>query len=197
MKTKYQEQLNLLIQKPVFTAQDARSLSIPSRMLAHFCELGVIERLSRGVYKSSGFETDLSFEIEDLVITSNTIPHGVICLSTALYLYNLTDQMLREYWIAVPNSSRSPKRPHTRIVRMRNMSLGITTLQLGSHFIKIFDRERTVIDAFRYLSDEIAIKALQFYLKSSSQHKPDLAKLTSYAKTLRVKITPYIMALTT
>ena len=197
MKTKYQKELNLLIQKPVFTAQEARSLSIPTRMLAHFCELGIIDRLSRGVYKSSTLESGLSLEVEDLVITCSSIPNGVVCLSTALYLYNLTDQMLREYWIAIPNSSRSPKRPHTRIVRMRNLSLGVTTLQVGSYTLKIFDRERTVLDAFRYLSDEIAIKALQFYLKSSSQHKPDLAKLTSYAKLLRVNISPYIMALTT
>jgi hypothetical protein len=47
------------------------------------------------------------------------------------------------------------------------------------------------------LSDEIAIKALQTYLKSSSKQKADLPKLSKYAKALRVNINPYIMALTT
>ena len=104
---------------------------------------------------------------------------------------------MREYWIAVPNTDKSPKRPHTRIIRMRNMNLGLTTIKMGKYKVKIFDRERTVVDAFRYLSDEIAIKALQAYLKPSSQKKADLPKLSRYAKALRININSYIMALTT
>ena len=134
--------------------------------------------------------------MEDLVLTAASVPNGVVCLSSALYLYEMTDQILREYWIAVPNADKSPKRPHTRIVRMRNMTLGTTTLQLGAHTLKIFDRERTVVDAFRFLSDEIAIKALQAYLAGHT-HKPDLAKLSAYAKTMKVNLSPYLMALTT
>lgn len=49
----------------------------------------------------------------------------------------------------------------------------------------------------RYLSKEIAIKALQAYLRQTGSAKPDLNKLLKYAKTLRVDIHPFIMALTT
>ena len=59
---------------------------------------------------------------------------------------------------------------------MRNMSLGLTTVKMGKYKVKIFDRERTIVDAFRYLSDEIAIKALQAYLKLSSQAEGGFAK---------------------
>ena len=131
------------------------------------------------------------------MITAASIPHGVVCLISALCYYEMTDQIMREYWIAVPNADRSPKRPYTRIVRMRNTSLGQITVKIGKSQMKIFDRERTVVDAFRYLSQEIAIKALQAYLKPSSKHKPDLAKLSEYAKSLKINLTPYIMALTT
>ena len=80
---------------------------------------------------------------------------------------------------------------------MRNMTLGLTTVKIGKYTVKIFDRERTVIDAFRYLNHEIAIKALQAYLQSSPLQKADLTKLSSYAKKLRININSYIMALTT
>ena len=80
---------------------------------------------------------------------------------------------------------------------MRNMRLGLTSVKIGKYTVKIFDRERTVLDAFRYLSDEVAIKALQAYLKPSAQHKADLPKLSKYAKALRININSYIMALTT
>lgn len=196
MNTKYQKALDLLSKQLTFTSEEARKNSIPSRMLAHFCQQGIIERIGRGIYKHSHFESSIHLEYEDLIATCSSIPEGVICLTTALYLYGYTDQMLREYWIAVPNSQKSPKRTHTRVVRMRNITLGLTTIQLGSVNLKIFDRERTVLDAFRFLSDEIAIKALQFYLKDQ-KHKPNLAKLAQDGKLLKVKITPYILALTT
>ena len=80
---------------------------------------------------------------------------------------------------------------------MRNLELGQTEIHVGKNLLKIFDRERTVVDAFRYLSQEVAIKALQAYLRPTANHKPDLNKLIAYAKQLRVNIHPYIVTLTT
>ena len=67
---------------------------------------------------------------------------------------------------------------------------------LGEYKVKIFDRERCIVDAFRYLSKEIAIKAIQRYFQSTT-YKPDPKKLGAYAKKLRVNITPYILSYTT
>lgn len=196
-QSKYQALLNPLLKKPLFKASLARSRGIPSRMLAYFCQKGLIERIGRGLYRVADASSGVNLDLEELVLTVSTIPRGVICLISALSYYNLTDQIMREYWIAIPNADKSPKRPHTRIVRMRNMSLGLTTVKMGKYKVKIFDRERTIIDAFRYLSHEVAIKALKAYLKPSHKWKPDLLKLSRYAKTLRININSYLMALTT
>jgi len=130
------------------------------------------------------------------VLTASSIPHGVICLISALCYYDLTDQIMREYWIAIPNEDKCPKRPHTRIVLMRNIRLGQIIVKIGNYNLNIFDRERTIIDAFRYLNHEVAIKALQAYLTTSANYQPNLPKLSQYAKLLRTNITPYIMAMT-
>ncbi|HAB98824.1 MAG TPA: hypothetical protein DCE71_03270 [Parachlamydiales bacterium] len=196
-QSKYQALLDRLLKEPLFKASEARSMGIPSRMIAYFCQKGVIERVGRGVYRVIEASSGVDLDFEELVLTISSIPRGVICLISALCYYKLTDQIMREYWIAIPNSDKSPKRPHTRIVRMRNMSLGVRTVKMGKYKVKIFDRERTVVDAFRYLSGEIAIKALQAYLKPSSGAKADLPKLSKYAKALRVNISKYIVALTT
>lgn len=125
-----------------------------------------------------------------------SIPEGVICLISALCYYELTDQVMREIWIAIPHESYAPKRPNTKIIRMRNISLGKTEISIGEYKVKIFDQERCIIDAFRYLSKEIAIKALQRYFQSTF-YKTDPKKLGTYAKKLRVNITPYILSCTT
>jgi predicted transcriptional regulator of viral defense system len=195
--SKYQSQLFELLKRPLFKASDARACGIPPRMLAHFCQKGMIERVNRGLYRVFEASSGVDLDFEELVLTAIGIPNGVICLISALCYYQLTDQIMREYWIAIPNEERSPRRPHTKIVRMRNIALGQTAIQIGNFKVKIFDRERTVVDAFRYLSHEVAIKALQAYLKQSINNKPDLAKLSKYAKALKVNLTPYIMALTT
>lgn len=196
-QSKYQSLLDPLLKEPIFRASEARSRGIPARMLAHFCQKGLIERVGRGLYRVVGASSGINFDFEGLVLTAWSIPRGVICLVSALCYYNLTDQTMREYWIAVPNSDKSPKRPHIRIVRMRNLSLGLTTIKMGKYEVKIFDRERTVVDSFRYLSDEIAIKALQSYLRPSGKKKVDLSKLSTYSKELRVDISKYIVTLTT
>lgn len=105
--SKYQAYLNHLLQKPMFTASDARKLGIPTRMLTHFYQQGLIERISRGIYRGTDVDSGLDLAIEDLILTALSIPHGVICLISALCLYELTDQIMREYWIAIPNKERS------------------------------------------------------------------------------------------
>jgi len=195
--SKYQQLLVPFLKRPYFKARDARVQGIPSRMLDYFHNKGLIERMGRGIYRTLHHSLGIRFDLETLVQTATSVSRGVVCLISALCCYELTDQVMREYWIAVPNDSKSPKREHIRAVRMRNMSLGKTRIRIGKVKIDIFDRERTVVDAFRYLSHEIAIKALQAYLKISNGQKPDLPKLSRYAKMLRVNLNPYILALTT
>ncbi len=196
-RSKYQAALTVLSKKPYFKTSEARTMGIPARMLVYFCDQGILERMGRGIYRIVNEETGLALDLEGLVLTTMSIPNGVVCLISALHFYELTDQIMREYWIAIPNVDKSPKRPHTRIIRMRNITLGQTQIKIGKYELRIFDRERTVVDSFRYLDYEIGIKALQEYLKSGKNNKPDLDKLVKYAKLLRVKITPYILALTT
>lgn len=195
--SKYDAIIQIFMEMPVFTASEARAAGIPSRMLSHFCKKGIVERVTRGVYRGSHAKIEIDFQWEDLAFVAISIPNGVICLISALCYYGLTDQIMRQFWIAVPHASKSPKRPKTRIIRMRNIELGQTEIQLGTARLKIFDKERTVVDSFRYLSNEIAIKALQAYIRQTGSAKPDLNKLLKYAKTLRVDIHPFIMALTT
>lgn len=157
----------------------------------------MIERVDRGVYRSSDQDLDVDFRYEDLVLVSKSIPDGMICLISALTLYELTDEISRDHWIAVSHSSRAPKRRGARIVRMRNIDLGKTEFVLGSEKVQIFDVERTILDSFRYLGVEIGVKVLKAALARRGKDKLDLKKLQKYAKELRVKIAPYIMAVTT
>lgn len=196
IRSKYSEAFKAISKKEVFSSAEGREVGIPPRMLAYFCEKGHIEKVRRGMYKIKNLDFHSAFEWEDLAVTALSIPNGVICLISALCYYDLTDEIMREFWIAVPHATTSPSRENTRIIRMRNISFGQTTVKIGSRKIKIFDRERTIVDAFRYLDKETALKSLQTYLKVGKERKPDIDKLLRYAKKLKVDLTHYISAFT-
>lgn len=188
--------LRPLLAQPMFTVTDAVKYGISRQVLAYYTKKGVLERLHPGTYRSAIYEPAVDFEWEGLAQAASSIPNGIICLISALCYYRLTDQVMRESWIAVPHQQRAPKRPNTRIIRMRNLELGATKIMLGEFSVRIFDRERCIVDAFRYLDKEIAIKSLKRYLQGG-EYKPDPKKLQAYSKKLRVNLTPFILAYTT
>lgn len=196
IRSKYSAAFRSLSKKGVFSSAGGREAGLPARMLSYFCKKGQIEKVCRGMYKIKDLDFESAFEWEDLAVTVLSIPNGVICLISALCYYGLTDEIMREFWIAVPHATTAPSRKNARIVRMRNISFGQITVKIGSQKIRIFDRERTVVDSFRYLDRETALKALQAYLKADKERKPNIDKLLRYAKKLRVDLHPYISAFT-
>ena len=191
------EKLKPLLKKPLFHAREAKQRGIHTSLLSYYTKKGLIERLDRGIYRGKEATLDVDFQWEDLILTAKSIPKGVICLTSALALYDLTEEIPRFHWIAIPNSSRAPKRRGVKIVRMRNFKLGQTKMKFGKETITIFDKERTIVDSFRFLGRETAIKVLKESLKIKGQNKIDLRKIHLYSEKLRYNIDPYILTVTT
>lgn len=191
------EKLKPLLKKPLFHAWEAEQKGVNASLLSYYTKKGLIERMDRGIYRGKEAVLNVDFQWEDLILTAKSIPKGVICLTSALALYNLTEEIPRFHWIAIPNSSRAPKRKGVKIMRMRNFKLGKTKMKFGKETITIFDRERTIVDSFRFLGRETAIKALKEFLKIKGQNKINLRKIHRYSEKLRYNIDPYILTATT
>jgi hypothetical protein len=73
----------------------------------------------------------VDFEWEDLVYTTLSISNGVITGVSALAIYGLTEEVARFHWIAVPNATSKGDRPNLKLVRVRNLELGRTTIKIG------------------------------------------------------------------
>ena len=187
--------LSRLFGQTLFTSKEAKAMGIHPSLLAYYVNQGVITRISRGVYKVKNLPEDLLWT--DLVEAVYGINDGIICLVSALAIYELTEEIPRQHWIGVRHETDAIGGPDLKIVRFRNLELGRTSIELGGVIVPIFDRERTIVDAFRLLSKETAIKALKMALAQSGQQRLDLIKLQEYAKKLRVNIDPYLITVTT
>jgi predicted transcriptional regulator of viral defense system len=186
-----------LMGKPYFTAREARELGVHPSALNHYVKTGHIKRVSRGVYQGSEYHNPSAFRWPDLIEAVYSIKDGVICLISALAVYDLTEEIPRKHWIAIRHDTSIKPKRGVKIIRYRDMHLGKTEVMLEGVKIPIFDRERSIIDAFRLLSLETAIKALKFALAKKGNNRIDLVKLQEYARRLRVNITPYLMSITT
>lgn len=189
--------LGRLLRAHKFTSKEAKRSGVTAATLAYYAKHGELERIGHGIYRGIHAPKTKDFRWEDLIDAVQRAKGGVICLISALALYDLTEEIPRQHWIAIRNETIHRTSRATRVVRMRNLTLGQTTLKIGKITVPIFDRERTIVDSFRFLPKEVAIKALKRGIAKRGDQKISAEKLLKYAKALRVKIETYLLAVTT
>jgi len=191
------EKLKPLLSAPSFTSEEARLRGVSASTLAYYVKQNELTRIGHGIYRGASAPVSDDFRWEDLIEAMQRVKAGVICLTSALSLYHLTDEMPSQHWIAIRNETlHRGAMPTTKIIRMRNLTLGKTKIKIGNVTLPIFDRERTIVDAFRYLGREAALKALKVALTKKGAEKIDIEKIRQYAKKLRVNIEPFLIAMT-
>jgi len=84
---------------------EAIKLGISRYMLYSLRDKGVIEQISRGIYRLAELPP---ISNPDLVTVSLRFPNAVICLISALAYHEITTQIPHEVSIAVPRNSRIP-----------------------------------------------------------------------------------------
>lgn len=185
---------NLIFSAP-FSLSEAKANGLSRRMVYYYESIGVLERVKRGIYQGSKFEFKGNILFEELVTVASNYKEGVVCLVSALRYYNLTDEMMREIWIAIPNNKGPYKKDGVRFVRFRNMKLGVEIKSEGGISFNIFNKERTIIDSFRYLDINLSLTALKYYLKITKEHKPNIDQLLDYSEKLKTPIRKYVEAI--
>jgi len=170
--------------------KDLRKEGFQTRDIAMLVKEGTIEKVKSGVYKIAdyGFFEDKNVS---LLTVCNAIPNAVICLISALDYYDLTLFNPSEIYYAIPNSEKPKKIIYPPVnpyyFRDRFYKAGIEHIKTKYGEIRIYNKEKTVCDMFRYrnkLGEDIAYEALKNYLYLKNAN---LLKLTKYAEICKVK----------
>ncbi len=189
--------LTPLLNRPSFTSKEAREIGVLSAVLGHYVKTGKLKRIKRGVYQVVGYQNPDSFRWADLIEAVLSINDAAVCLISALAVYDLTEEIPRQHWIGIRHGTSARSNRQIKIVRFRDLDLGKVEIELEGVLIPIFDKERTIIDAFRLLSRETAIKALKVAVAKGGKDRINFIKLEEYAKKLQFDITPYLLSITT
>ena len=166
MKTaKKQRILKLLKRKRVLRPRDLDALGISREYLNKLFVEGVLDRPARGLYVLAESTTG---EHRTIVEACKLVPHGIICLLTALRLHDLTTESPFEVWMAIGEKARRPKidYPPLRIIRYSGASrpFGIQQRKIEGVKVSVFSPAKTVADCFKYRNKiglDVAIEALR------------------------------------
>jgi predicted transcriptional regulator of viral defense system len=175
----------------------AIKLGIAPRTLYALRDAGKIEEVTWGIYRLPNTPAN---EYTDLVQVALRIPKGIICLISALAYHNLTTQIPHEVFVALPLDAEKPRLsyPPVRLFWLSKgaYSAGIEKYLLDGVNVRVYSREKTIADCFKYRNKiglNIALEALKEGLGQGCKPETvlDFARIDHVERTMR----PYLEAL--
>jgi predicted transcriptional regulator of viral defense system len=182
----------------ILQTKEALCAGIHPRTLYALRDEGTIEALSRGLYRLA---TAVPLGNPDLVAVALRVPDGVICLISALAFHELTTQIPHEVYVSIPRGAEPPRIDHPPVRAIwfsgRAFSEGIQTHRLDGVRVRVYSREKTIADCFRYRNKiglDTCLEALRFYKR---QRRVNVDALLRFARVRRVTqvIKPYLEAI--
>ena len=159
---------------------------------------GVVEQITRGIYRLRELPP---LGNPDLVTVSLRFPKAVICLVSALSWHDITTQIPHEVSVAVPKDSRTPSLDYPPIKAHKfsreAYEPGIEEHLLDGASVKIYNREKTLVDCFKFrnkLGMYVVLEALKLH---KARNGLNLGELLKYARICRVEkvMRPYLEAI--
>ena len=190
--------LDLAKQQGVLRPRDLTPYEIPRVYLGRLVADGLLRRVGRGLY--IGADADPT-EHHSLAEACKRVPHGIICLLSALQFHDLTTQLTYEIWMTISQTARLPKvdQPAIRFHRFSGPALieGVEEYRIEGVLVKVYNPAKTVADCFKYRNKiglDVAIEALKDCLY---QRKATPSELWDYAKVCRMTnvMKPYVEAM--
>lgn len=196
--THTQRVLDLVRQKGLLRANDLDAIEAPRVVLTRMTAAGLLDRVGRGLYR---LPSHPGAENEGLEAVATKVPQAVFCLLSALQFHELTTQLPRQIWIAMPRGSHLPRidYPPIKMVQMTGevYSEGIETVERDGVTLRVYGVAKTVADCFKHrnrIGLDVALEALK---DVRVKRKVTADELWRYAKVCRVAnvMRPYLEAI--
>lgn len=197
-QSKIEQILNLVEKQGMLRTRDLQSYGIPRIYLSRMVQAGLLIRLERGLYMRPNAPLT---KYHSFAEACKLVPHGVICLLSALVFHELTTQLPFEVWMAIENKAWAKKNLNLplRILRFSGAAYteGVEEYTIEGVKVKIYSAAKTVADCFKFRNKiglDIAIEALR---DGFQKRKYTVNELWHMAEICRVQnvMKPYVEAM--
>ncbi len=147
---------------------------------------GIVEKVGRGLYK-------LRMEVlssPDLVMATQMVTKGVICLISALSFHGVTDEIPRFVSLAIPEGTRANKvdYPPVKCYRFSREAWksGVENHKVDGYTVRIYSLAKSIADCFKFRNSigvDVARNALKSALK---EQRVSPREILYYARVCRV-----------
>ena len=175
--------LRLARHTPALTRADVVAAGIHTQELSRLVRAGAIERIARGQYR---LPEQLISEHHGLAVAAAAVPHGVICLLSALSFHEIGTQVPFEVWIAIDRRARRPA-----------LTEGIEVHKIEARSVRVYSIAKTLADAFKYRNKiglDVVLEALREAWRERRVRMDDLDRFATICRVERV-MRPYLEAL--
>mgnify|MGYP001178229153 CR=1 FL=1 len=195
MPTKLQTLEKLARTQGALRPADLRRRRLPTSYLGRLVRAGRLVRHTRGVYALADAEIN---ERHDWELACLRVPHGVLCLTTALAIHGIGTQSPRMVWMAIDGKAWKPRiaYPPMRFVRFSGAALshGVTNIPSGRATLRVYTAAKTIADCFKYrrkIGLDVAVEALREGWRARKFTMADLAAAAKVCRVSRV-MQPYL-----
>lgn len=171
-----------------FTDRQASAAGLTRALRGRLVEDGALIRFSRGLYRRA----DIGAADLDLIEAALRSPLATICLTSALALHELTDEIPAALDLALPRRKWHPAGPV--VAQWHSFDPG--TFAIGRYLFEVdpgvsigcYSAERSIIDAFHtrgLTGTDVAVEALKRWLRRPGSQPAQLVDLaTSWPRAL-------------
>ncbi len=193
--THNQQAIELARQLGILRPKDLQDAGVSRVTLSRLSAAGLLEKVGRGLYRLPSAEIS---EHESLAHIAKRVPQAVFCLLTALQFHELTTQLPRQIWIAMPRGSHTPNidYPPVRMIQFtgESYSEGIEIVKRDNTQLRVYSVAKTLVDCFKHRNKiglDVALEALK---DARAKNKLNMDELWHYAKIARVAnvMRPYL-----
>jgi predicted transcriptional regulator of viral defense system len=138
---------------------------VPRVVLSRLTAAGQLEKIGPGLYRLPG---QSGSEHEGLITVATKVPQAVFCLFTALQFHELTTQLPRQVWIAMPHGSHAPRLayPPLKMVQFTGeaYTAGVEEVERDGVKLRVYGVAKTVADCFKRRNKvglDVALEALK------------------------------------
>jgi len=185
--TQTEQVMALVREHGILRPRDLEEHGLPRECLIRLHREGLLRRPSRGLYVATDAEPS---EHRILAEASKRVPHGNICLLSALWFHGLLPEAPENVWMAIEVKAR---RPRTRTLPLKIVRFSGTALTLGleEHLVenvpvRVYSMAKTVADCFKYRGKIGLDLAVEMLNMAWSSDKVSMWDLTNAAKACRV-----------
>jgi predicted transcriptional regulator of viral defense system len=157
-----------LAERRSIRARDLDPLGIPRAYLSRLVAKGVLEQSARGLYRLANADVT---ELHTLAEVAARVPHGIVCLLSALQVHGLTTEVPHAVWLMIDTRARKPAldTPTLEIVQAQGAARthGEEVRTIEGVPVRLTTPAKTVADCFRYrrhVGLDVAIAALREYV---------------------------------